>query len=50
MIFRDPLQGRLVYDAFGRAVPAPQIAVVLALIQYVAFFASAAAEELGWSG
>jgi membrane protease YdiL (CAAX protease family) len=34
----------------GIPVPAPQIAVVPALILCVVFFTSAAAEELGWSG
>lgn len=34
----------------GTPVPAPQIAVVPALILCVAFFTSASAEELGWSG
>ena len=34
----------------GTSVPAPQITVVPALILCVAFFASASAEELGWSG
>jgi len=34
----------------GTPVPAPQIAVVPALILCVAFFMSASAEELGWSG
>ena len=34
----------------GIPVPAPQIAIGPALILCVAFFASASAEELGWSG
>jgi len=34
----------------GVPVPAPQIAIVPALVLCVAFFTSASAEELGWSG